>query len=349
MLGQIAAYNRVMKSSKTPLVLVTGATGFVGTHLVRELLRRGANVRAFGRNRDVLDAVEVAGAEAVTGDLRDSESVRGACRGVSLVYHVGAFSAPWGDVREFEAVNVGGTRHVLDGCRAAGVGRLVYVSSPSVTFDGNDCIRQTESTPYPVRFVSPYSHTKKEGEDLVNIARGELETVIVRPKAVFGPGDTSLLPRLLRAARAKRLPQIGTGNNRVDLTYVDNVVHALLLAGESAAVGNTYTITNGDPGANAPCLWGVIGHVLASLRLPTIQRSVPLSVALALAGSAEAMAKITGREPFLTRYSALILTRTQTYDISAARRDLGYAPVVSLDEGLARTIAALQNARGVAP
>lgn len=338
-----------MKRNTTAPILVTGATGFVGMHLVRELIRRGERVRAFGRNRASLDALHESGAEVVNGDLRDADAVTRACHQVQTVYHVGAFSAPWGDVREFEAVNVGGTRNVLNGCRAERVQRIVYVSSPSVTFDGNDCVRQTESAPYPVRFVSPYSRTKKEGEDLVNEAHGNLETVIVRPKAVFGPGDTSLLPRLLRAAEAKRLPQIGSGNNRVDLTYVDNVVHALLLAGESdKAVGNTYTITNGDPGSDAPCLWGIIGHVLASLRLPAIRRTLPLSVALAFAGSAEVVAKVTGREPFLTRYSALILARTQTYDISAARRDLGYTPIVPFAEGLEQTITALRNARGIA-
>lgn len=330
---------------ETKPILVTGATGFVGVRLVEELLRRGERVRAFGRNRSVLNTLEVAGAEAVSGDLRDAKAVCQACRGVGTVYHVGALSSPWGDVREFETVNVGGTRNVLDGCRAGNVGRLVYVSSPSVTFDGSDCVRQTESAPYPHRFVSHYSRTKKEGEDLINAARGDFETVIIRPKAVFGPGDTSLLPRLLRAARAKRLPQIGPGDNRIDLTYVDNVVHGLILAGESSqAVGDTYTITNGDLGAEAPCLWGVIGHVLASLRLPKIRRVLPLSMALMLAGGAEAVAGMTGREPFLTRYSALILARTQTYDISAARNDLGYAPVISFAEGLERTIAAFRDA-----
>ncbi|RYG95354.1 MAG: NAD-dependent epimerase/dehydratase family protein, partial [Alphaproteobacteria bacterium] len=176
----------------TPPILVTGATGFVGAHLVQEMLRRGKCVRAFGRNRAVLDTLAHAGAEAFPGDLRDAESVANACRGVDTVYHVGAFSAPWGPAAEFESVNVGGTAKVIAGCRMQGVRRLVYVSSPSVTFDGTDCVQQTEAAPYPERFVSVYSRTKKQGEDLVNAAQHDLETVIVRPKAVFGEGDTSL-------------------------------------------------------------------------------------------------------------------------------------------------------------
>ncbi|MBC8141457.1 MAG: NAD-dependent epimerase/dehydratase family protein [Armatimonadetes bacterium] len=322
------------------LSVVTGATGFVGSALVRSLVRRGEPVRAFGRNRAVLDTF----AGGVAGDLRDADAVRAACAGATTVYHVGAFSAPWGETDEFEAVNVGGTRNVLDACRAANVSRIVYVSSPSVTFDGRDCVGQTEAAPYPRRFASVYSRTKKEGEDLVNAARdaGDFETVIVRPKAIFGEGDTSLLPRLLRAAKANRLPIIGTGTNRVDLTHVDNVVHALILAGtHTSAAGKTYTVTNGD--ADAPRLWDVIAHLLTALGVATPTRHVPLPVALAIAGAAETFARVTRREPFLTRYTANILARTQTYDISAIINDLGYAPVVSLSEGLERTIAAFAS------
>jgi len=323
------------------LSVVTGATGFVGAALVRDLLRRGETVRAFGRNRAVLDTFP----ESVCGDLRDPDAVRMVCDGATTVYHVGAFSAPWGSAAEFETVNVGGTRNVLAACRAGSVKRLVYVSSPSVVFDGLDCVNQTEAAPYPKTFASVYSRTKKEGEDLVNAAQasGDLETVIVRPKAVFGAGDTSLLPRLLRAARAGRLPVIGTGTNRVALTHVDNVVHALILAGtHGSAVGKTYTITNGD--GDAPRLWEIIAHLLTSLGVAAPTRRVPLPVALAFAGAAEAVASITGREPFLTRYSANILARTQTYDISAIRNDLGYAPVVPFAEGLERTIGAFRDA-----
>ncbi len=321
-------------------VLVTGATGFVGAHLTRALLARGERVRALGRDfGPIVDLVD-AGAEPVRADLRDRAAVANACRGAEVVYHVGALSAPWGRRADFEAVNVGGTEAVVAGCLRHGVRRLVYVSSPSVVFDGRDHENLTDDAPYPSRFGSVYSRTKKEGEDRVKAAGGQsgLETVIIRPKAVFGPGDRALLPRVVAAARRGRLPQIGDGNNRVDLTYVGNVVHGLLLAADApaAAAGRTYTLTNGEPVR----LWDVLREVLRRLGVPARLRPVPLPVVLAAAGAMEAAAALTGREPTLTRYSALILARTQTHDISAARRDLGYAPVVSVAEGLERTVAA---------
>ncbi|HLL80641.1 MAG TPA: NAD-dependent epimerase/dehydratase family protein, partial [Ktedonobacteraceae bacterium] len=242
---------------------------------------------------------------------------------------------------DFFEVNVGGTESVLAGCLTYGVRRVIYVSSPSVVFDGRDQQLLREDAPYPRRFASVYSLTKKLGEDRVRAAsRQRLETVIVRPKAIFGPGDTSLLPRLIDAARCRRLPQIGDGRNLVDLTYVENVAHALVLAAESEqAINKTYTITNDE---HVP-LWEVIRVVLQRLHLSTNLRRIPLPVALAAASLMEAMARVTGREPLLTRYSAAILARTQTYDISAAKRDLGYVPIVSIDDGIERTLQALEE------
>lgn len=166
-----------------------------------------------------------------------------------------------------------------------------------------------------------------------------METVILRPKAIFGPGDTSLLPRLLVAAQSNRLPQIGNGANRVDLTYVDNVVNAILSALERSEVaGGVYTITNGE----SPCLWDVIRYVLRELGLNDRLRRVPYAAAYAAAACMEAKSALTGREPLLTRYTVAVLGRTQTYDISAARRDLHYTPQVSVANGIERTIAALR-------
>ncbi|HEY0734608.1 MAG TPA: NAD-dependent epimerase/dehydratase family protein [Herpetosiphonaceae bacterium] len=319
-------------------ILVTGGTGFLGRHLARSLLLRGHSVHLLGRNfthsADLLNL----GAQPVAVDLRDRQATIAACAGMDAVFHVGALSAPWGRRADFFAINVDGTANVIAGCQRHGARRLIYVSSPSVVFDGRDHWNLGESAPYPRRFASIYSLTKKLGEDQVNQAAAALPSVILRPKAIFGPGDTSLLPRLVQAARRGRLPQIGDGRNLVDLTYVDNVVHALLLALDApTAVGRTYTITNGEH----PLLWDVIRQVLQHQGLSTQLRRVSLNVALLAAAIMEARAALTGCEPLLTRYSAAILARTQTYTISAAQRDLGYAPQVSVAEGIARTLAAL--------
>jgi nucleoside-diphosphate-sugar epimerase len=320
-------------------VLVTGGTGFLGRHLASMLLDRGHNVRLLGRNMAAAKMLIERGAVPVVADLREKDAVMDACEGVEVVYHAGALSAPWGRRVDFFEINVGGTEAALAGCLKYGVRRVVYVSSPSVVFDGKDQQLLREDAPYPRRFASVYSLTKKLGEDRVRAASQQgLETVIVRPKAIYGPGDTSLLPRLIDAARRGRLPQIGDGRNLVDLTYVENVAHAMLLAGNSAqAVGKTYTITNDE---HAP-LWEVIRVVLQRLRLSTHLRAIPLPVALAAASLMEAAAKVTGREPLLTRYSATILARTQTYDILAAKRDLGYEPIVTVAQGIERTLQSL--------
>jgi nucleoside-diphosphate-sugar epimerase len=315
-------------------ILITGGTGFVGRHLAAALIERGHRVALLGRRFEGLQELIAAGARPIAVDLRDQAAVVDACCGAEAVCHVGALSAPWGPRAEFYATNVGGTRAVIAGCRRWGVRRLVYLSSPSVVFDGRDQYNQTEAAPYPLRFASVYSLTKKLGEDLVHAAP-DLPAVILRPKAVFGPGDQALLPRLVAAARAGRLPQVGNGRNLVDLTYVANVAHAIMLALSSqAALGRTYTITNDE---HVP-LWPLIREVLRRLGIPARLRPVSLPLALAAARLMEWRAALTGREPLLTRYSATILARTQTYDIGAARRDLGYAPLVSVAEGLERTL-----------
>jgi len=319
-------------------ILVTGGTGFLGQHLSQALLADGHSVRLMGRDfsQPGVQALISSGAKPIQADLRNPAAVGEACRGADVVFHLGALSAPWGRRADFFSINVGGTASVLAASCAGGVHRLVYVSSPSVVFDGRDQVNSLEAAPYPRRFASIYSLTKKLGEDLVNRARG-LETVILRPKAMFGPGDVALLPRLITAARRGRLPQIGDGRNLVDLTYVDNVVYALRLAMNApAAAGKTYNITNDE---HVP-LWDVIKSTLKRLDLPHRLRKIPLPAALADAGAMEAVAAVTGREPTLTRYSAAILARTQTYDIAAAKRDLGYAPPVTFAEGMERTLAA---------
>ena len=241
---------------------------------------------------------------------------------------------PWA---EFYATNVQGTAAIVAGCQCYNVGRLIAVSSPAVIFAGRDQHNLTEAAPYPKRFTSQYARSKKLAEDVVRAAR-DLPWVILRPKAIFGPHDRSLLPRLIAAARRGRLPQIGNGRNLVDLTYVENVADAIVLALRAdTAVGKTYMITNDE---HVP-LWDVIRTVLKRLAIPAQLRPVPLRAALALATLFELRARLTGGEPLLTRYATAILARTQTYDISLAKRDLGYTPRVSVAEGVERTLHAL--------
>lgn len=317
-------------------VLVTGGTGFVGGWIASRLLADGWEVRLMGRDFAPAAALLAAGAEPWPAELRDRAAVVAACEGMDAVVHSGALSAPWGRRADFVAVNVGGTAAVVAGCRRHNVGRLVLISSPAVIFTGGDHRLSSEATPYPRRFSSHYAASKAAAEGLLRAAH-ELPSVILRPKAVFGPGDRALLPRVVAAARAGRLVQIGDGRNLVDVTYVENVAHAAALALRSAAaVGNTYQITNGE---HVP-LWELIRTVLRRLGIPDRLRTVPLPLMLGAAALMEARAALSGREPLLTRYSVAVLGRTQTYEIAAARRDLGYAPPVSVAAGVEATLAA---------
>lgn len=322
--------------------LVTGATGFLGGRLVRALLGAGESVRVLVRDPSRAEALATLGAEVVRGDLRDRAAVRTATAGCESVFHVGALSAPWGRRKTFLETNVDGTRNVIDGCVRGGVGRLVFVSSPSVVFDGASHVGSTEDAPYARRFLCAYSESKKLAEEAVLAAEQlGLGAVTVRPKAIFGPGDTALLPRIVDAARRGRLVMIGDGTNRVDLTYVDNVVDALVLARNASHVRGVFTITNDEH----PMLWPLIRRIVQGLGLSAPRRRIPAGAAMAWARALEAVATVTGREPLLTRYSVAILSTEQTYDVSRARAELGYSPSVSVEEGLERTIAAFREAR----
>jgi nucleoside-diphosphate-sugar epimerase len=328
-------------------ILLTGATGFLGSHTANKLLEHRHTVFLLGRNFDRDDLriqwLIKRGAQPIQADLRNRAAVVAACAGMDAVIHAGALSAAWGPKAEFEAVNVDGTKAVIDGCCQGGVGRLIHISSPAVMFTGADHIEADESWPYAPVFSSHYAATKKQAEVLVNNAHaGGLPTVILRPKAIFGPGDRALLPRLLAAARAGRLRQFGSGENRVDLTCVENVAHAIVLALEArAAVGHTYFITNDEH----VLLWPIIRRLLQSLHLPHRLKPLSIPVAMAAATLMEWRAGFTGREPLLTRYSVGVLARTQTYKIAAARRDLSYAPIISVEEGINRTLAVVYTAQ----
>lgn len=323
--------------------LVTGATGFLGGHLVRTLLADGHSVRALGRDTRFGMGLSDAGAEFRPVDLKDRAAMIRACEGVDVVIHSGALSSAWGRYEDFYDANVRGTEHVAEGCLAHGVGRLVYVSSPSVMSRHEVQLGLDESHPLPERFVSVYSETKALGEARVTAAGAKgLETVIIRPKAIYGPGDRALFPRIVESLRSGRLPIFGEGETLTDITHVSDVVQACLLAAErDEARGQTYLVTGGEP-VN---LWDVIRLIAEELDLAAPSRQLTVKKAMRVAAVLELLwrALPLKGEPPLTRYKVSVLSFSQTYDISAARRDLGYAPKVPWRDGVRDFLASLQG------
>lgn len=321
-------------------VLVTGATGFVGGALARRLHSLGARVTAQGRRATAGAALAEAGLRFVPGDLAEPAVAVAACAGQQLVFHCAALAAPWGPYRNFYRANVTATEQVAAAARAAGAARLVHVSTPSLYFADQPGRAVRETDPLPPRQLTAYADTKRLAEQVIAEAHAAgLPTITLRPRAIFGPGDATLFPRLLRQVARGRLRVIGRGDNLADLTYIDNVVDGLLLAASApaAALGRAYNLTNGEPQP----LWPLIAQLCAALGYPPPTGRVPLGAALALAGALELAYTLFGRgaEPPLTRYTVRTLALDATLDISAARRDLGYAPQVSVAEGLARFVA----------
>jgi 2-alkyl-3-oxoalkanoate reductase len=316
--------------------LVTGGGGFLGQAIVRGLLRRGTAVRSFSRQaHDALTALRV---EQHRGDLADSAAVSSAVQGCDVVFHVAAKPGIWGRYEDYHQPNVVGTQNVIDACRRHGVRRLVYTSSPSVVFDGRDMEGVNESVPYPSKFEAHYPKTKAMAERLVRAANDpQLATVSLRPHLIWGPGDNHLLPRLVARARAGQLARIGSRPNLVDTVYLDNAADAHLLAAErlspgSPVAGKVYFISQGEP---VP-MWEMVNRLLLAAGAPPVARTVPVWLALALACVFETAHKVAGNpgEPRLTRFVVLELSSAHWFDISAARRDLGYGPRISIAEGL---------------
>ncbi|MSU22251.1 MAG: NAD-dependent epimerase/dehydratase family protein [Opitutus sp.] len=330
--------------------LVTGGTGFLGRRLVARLLDEGRRVTVLARTP--APDLEVLGVRFLRASLDDVAAIRAACAGIETVFHTAAKVGVWGRSEDFFRTNVLGTRALLDGCRAHGVRRLVYTSTPSVVYNGRDLTGADESLPLTTDCPSPYPLTKAIAEREVLAANSaSTRTIALRPHLIWGPGDPHLVPRMLARARAGRLRIVGTGQNRVDLVHVENAVDAHLLAeqalikghpsGETSAAGRAYFITNGEP----VLLWDWINQLLRGLGEPPVTQKISLRAASALGAVCETLwrALPLRGEPPMTRFIASELAKDHWFDLTAARRDLGYKPRITMAAGTAELVALLRR------
>ncbi len=315
-------------------VLVTGGGGFLGRAIVQKSLAKGDEVVSFARNH--YPQLATMGVAQIKGDLQDAAAVENACQGVDVVFHTAAKAGVWGPWHAYYGPNVVGTGHVIAGCRKHNIKRLIYTSSPSVVFDGCDQEGVDESTPYAEEYHAHYPATKAIAEKMVRKAAvSGLPTITLRPHLVWGPRDTHLTPRIL--VRAHRLRRIGTGANRVDTIYIDNAAQAHLLAEEQLAknphlAGRVYFISQDDP---IP-VWEMVNAILAAAGKPPVNGRISTKRALIVGALFETLYRKLGitKEPPLTRFVALELATAHWFDISAAKKDLGYRPLISTAEGL---------------
>ena len=318
--------------------LVTGGGGFLGGAIVRLLRQRGRAVRSF--TRTAYPWLDELGVEQSLGDLADLEAVKRAVEGCDAVIHTAAKAGAWGWHKDFFATNVTGTENVIAACKVHGVRRLVHTSTPSVVHSGADIEGANESLPYAKHFDAYYPETKALAEKAILASNGpDLATVALRPHLIFGPGDPHLIPRVIAKARARKLRRVGSRPVKVDVTVIDNAAEAHLNALDrlepgAACAGRAYFISNGEP----VDLWAFIDRVLAEAGLPPVERRVPAWSARLAGRVLETvywLLRLPG-EPPMTRFVATQLSTAHWYDISAARRDLGYEPKVSVEEGLRR-------------
>ena len=319
---------------------VTGGGGFVGSAIVRQLADAGIEVAVFGRNH--YPSIEKLGVRQFQGNILDSDRLIRSMQGYDTVFHVAAKAGIWGPRHEFEQINITGTRNVLGACFANGIKSLVYTSTPSVVFNRRDINGMDESCPYAKRFLCYYASSKAVAEQMVLAGNSDmLKTCAIRPHLVWGPGDPHLVPRLLERGKSRKLKIVGAGSNMVDISYIDNVADAHILAAQNldshaTAAGNAYFISQGEP-VN---LWNWINNLFARLSIPPVRKRIGAGSAYILGTLLEGMFLFfkLDREPPMTRFLAEQLARSHWFSIARARRDLSYEPNISTAEGLERLV-----------
>lgn len=317
--------------------LVTGATGFLGGAIVRRLYAEGFDVIATGRDRDKLDALPIAGENrkfALDLARLDSRAAARILDGVNCVVHCAGLSAPWGRRSDFDDANIRATENLVGLAKACAVDHFIHISTPALYFRFREQFSVTEDWPLP-KPVNEYARSKAMAERIVRDSC--IPFTIVRPRGIYGKGDTALLPRLIRAARTGPLPRFRNGDVATDITHVDDVVDAILTIARrrQEAIGETFNVSGGE----AIAIEHIVERVARASGVTPTWRNVPLLPALALVRAGEVLARLhPGQpEPRVTAYALGIFAFSQTLDLSRLDRRLQWRPRISWEDGFART------------
>jgi nucleoside-diphosphate-sugar epimerase len=313
---------------------VTGGSGFIGGVLIRRLRAEGVDVSALARSEGSERKVAAAGAEPARGDLDDVDAMAAAAEGCDLAFHAAAALGEWGRREDFERGNVQGTRNALEAARRAGVRRFVHVGTEAALLAGEPLVNVDETAPLRPDSKALYPSTKAQAEQAVREANGNgLETVVVRPRLVWGVGDTTILPGIADAVKSGRFRWIGGGRHLTSTTHVDNTVEGLWLGATRGRPGEAYFVTDGDP----VVFRDFVTELLATQGVTAPDKEAPPAVVRNLAPVLEGLWSVLGRKgpPPVTRLTYWLSAQECTIDISKAREELGYVPVKTRDEGMA--------------
>ncbi len=336
--------------SQPSKILITGGTGFVGQHLAYHLRAQGYQITILGRNQHKCQQLEHAGFKVLTMDLSDRNQVIDCCQDQHVVVHCAALSSPWGKWQHFYHANVVATDNIINSCQIHGVKRLIHLSSPSIYFNYQHRRNIRETEPLPFKAANHYALSKRLAEQSITDAHQDgLETIILRPRGIFGPGDNAIIPRLLKIHDQGRLPIFNQGHACIDLTYIDNVIHAIVLAitAPAKASGRQFNISNGEP---MPVIT-ILNLLFKKLNKTLYTKSIKFNFVYRIAQGLEFIYRLPGiqAEPPITRYTAALLAFDQTLDISAAQQLLGYQPQISIDAGLTQLADSILQTTTVRP
>ena len=316
------------------MIAISGISSSLGISLSLKLASKGIQVLGFARRIDSVKKILFHPLiQLQVADLNDEVLMHSICSKADVIVHLAALSTPWGKYADFYHINVEGTKSIIRAARDSNIKRFIHVSTPSIYFDYRDRLNILEEDTLPKRSVNAYAATKKMAEEVVDLAFSEgLPSITLRPRAVFGPHDKTLFPRVLKACQEGGVPSFSKKSPIIDITYLDNVAEALWLAikAPSACLGQKYNITNGEPAS----LESILRFLFDELSISLKTRRVPYPLAYLTALLSELKGYMTKKEPSLTRYGVGVLTYSQTLSIEKAKRELNYQPIISLNEGI---------------